>query len=187
MKPLDRLLQRWRIAQAARFIPPGAYLLDIGCHDGALFRRLGSRLGGGVGIDPLAPATVPGATGFRLVRGVFPRDLPAGETFDVVTGLAVLEHVPAAEQAGFLAAVAACLRAGGVLLLTVPSPAVDTLLRGLRRVRLADGMSLEEHHGFDPNETPRLGAAAGLQLKRHQRFELGLNHLFVFRRPPAAD
>lgn len=187
MKPLDRLLQRWRIARADPFIPAGARVLDIGCHDGALFRQRADRLGGGVGIDPLADPATRLAPGFRLVRGSFPADLPGGAPFDVVTCLAVLEHVPGAAQRDFLAACAAQLKPGGRLIVTVPAPAVDTILRWLARLRLVDGMSLEQHHGFAPATTTTLATVAGLVPERHQHFQFGLNNLFVFRRPPPAS
>src|SRR5205814_5880341 len=92
VKGLDRVLQRWRIAVAAPWIPPGARVLDIGCADGALFDVLRGRIAGGVGIDPDAPAGQP-RTGVRLVRGLFPADAP-DERFDVITMLAVIEHLP---------------------------------------------------------------------------------------------
>lgn len=183
MKLLDRLLQRWRFARAAPFVPPGSRLLDIGCHDGTVFRRLASRLSAGVGIDPLAvPTSDPGAP-FQIVRGAFPNDLPTSTAFDVVTCLAVLEHVPVAGQPAFVDACAARLKPGGVLIVTVPAPAVEGILRWLVRLRLVEGMSLEQHHGFAPADTVQLAIAAGLQLVTHRRFQLALNNLFVFRRP----
>jgi hypothetical protein len=44
-------------------------------------------------------------------------------------------------------------------------------------------MCLDEHHGFAVEKTPSLFCAVGLELVRHERFQLGLNNLFVFRKP----
>ena len=53
MKYLERLAQRWRIEEAAPYIPEGAQVLDIGCADGALFRLMRKPAGAGsMGIDP---------------------------------------------------------------------------------------------------------------------------------------
>src|SRR5579863_7080144 len=62
---LDRLLQRWRIRVALRELPRGARVLDIGTHDGTLFRLADAC---GVGIDPelAETAAIPGVT---LVKG----------------------------------------------------------------------------------------------------------------------
>lgn len=187
MKPLDRLLQRWRIARAAPFIPKGSRVLDVGCHGGALFRQLASRLSAGVGIDPLADSANTLGPEFRLVCGTFPGALPVSEPFDTVTCLAVLEHVPAEERHDFVAECAARLKVGGRLIITVPAPAVDGLLSWLLRLRLVEGIALEQHHGFEPARTLPLAAAAGLELEAHHRFQLGLNNLFVFRKPPRAS
>jgi hypothetical protein len=43
-------------------------------------------------------------------------------------------------------------------------------------------MSLEEHYGFEPDDTRRIFAEPGFKLIYHARFQLGLNHLFVFER-----
>ena len=98
MKALDRFLQRWRIAKAGRHVPTGSRVLDVGCHDGALFRQLGARVREGVGIDGELEEVV-AWDGFRLVPGHFPEDLPNESAFDVITMLAVLEHVPPEAQA----------------------------------------------------------------------------------------
>jgi len=180
MKPLDRLLQRWRIVIAAPWIGSGARVLDIGSADGALFDHLRRRGATGVGIDPNSPL-VPRADGVRLIRGLFPADAPDGP-FDAITMLAVLEHLPAASHAAVVGATARLLRDGGRLIVTVPEPAVDRIVHLLQRLRLAEGMSLEEHHGFSTAQTRTMFEPVGFALLRHRRFQLGLNNLFVFER-----
>jgi 2-polyprenyl-3-methyl-5-hydroxy-6-metoxy-1,4-benzoquinol methylase len=177
---VDRFLQRWRIRRARRFLAPGLRVLDIGTADGALF-RLCPRLRDGVGIDPVLPPKVRVA-GAELVRGHFPRDLEDRRPFDVITLLAVVEHLERDKLAGLAAECASRLTPGGRVLITVPSPLVDSLLNGLVRLRLAHGMSLEDHHGFHPRQVPELFVPAGFSLERHERFQLGLNNLYVFRK-----
>src|SRR5262249_12302748 len=74
------------------------------------------------------------------------------------------------------------LQPGGRVIVTVPAPLVDSIVDLMRCLRLADGMSLEEHHGFDPTTTPEVFARHGLELEHVSRFQLGLNYLFVFRK-----
>jgi hypothetical protein len=100
--------------------------------------------------------------------------------------LAVLEHVPREVQPVLARDIHTWLRPGGRLIITVPSPMVDRILDVLRALRLVDGMSLEQHFGFDPSETPQVFGGAGLTLVAHETFQLGLNHLFVFERPSMA-
>ena len=179
MKAADRVLQRRRIAAAAPWIPNGARVLDVGCADGALFAVLQDRIAGGVGIDPDAVASE--HAGVRLVRGLFPDDAP-DERFDVITMLAVIEHLPASSYPAVGAAAARRLPTGGRLILTVPEPAVDRIVELLQRMRLAEGMALHEHHGFETAGTGAIFGPAGFRLLHHRRFQLGLNNLFVFER-----
>lgn len=182
MKTLDRFIQRWRIAVASKHVPPNARVLDIGCYDGRVF-DFTSPAAGSVGIDfvmPNAPPTRPNVT---LVQGAFPQDLPSQlDRFDAITLLAVLEHIPDSEMEAFSRSLAEKLAPGGVLVITVPGPAVDHILAMLKAVRLIDGMSLEEHHGFKTEHTPSIFEAVGLTLVTHRKFQFGLNNLFVFRK-----
>jgi SAM-dependent methyltransferase len=182
MKTLDRLLQGWRIRKASAHIPAGSRLLDVGCGDGALFRCLGSRLREGLGVDPALKRRYEWDR-FRLEPGTLrglSRDVGL---FDVITLLAVLEHVVEEHLETFAAGCAGMLRPGGRLIVTVHSPRVDVILAGLRRLGLVEGIRLEEHYGFDPGRTRALCEEAGLELRRHGRFQMGLNHLFVFEKP----
>ena len=105
MTGVDRLLQRMREQVALPHIPTGSRLLDVGCADGTLLRAASSRIREGVGIDPDAPAG-----DARLTRGRFPDDLRASGPFDVITMLAVFEHVADADRARVVSACRALLR-----------------------------------------------------------------------------
>jgi len=185
MTKIDRLLQRWRFAKAARFIPKGARVLDVGSDDGAMFEYLGDRIGSGLGVDH-GVESVPSKGRWRVIAGTFPDDVPDGR-FDVITALAVLEHIPNDSLASFRDACIERLVPGGRFIATVPSPAVDRILHVLERLKLIHGMALHEHHGFEATSTPSVFSAPELRLKRARRFQLGLNHLFVFERPADAS
>ena len=61
MTSLDRLLQRWRVRMALRELRGVTRILDIGTHDGMLFRLTGAS---GIGIDPelVKSPDLPGVT-----------------------------------------------------------------------------------------------------------------------------
>ena len=181
MKFGDRVLQRWRIAKAAPWIKRNGRLLDVGCADGAIFKQLAGQIAGGVGIDPDVPKPEQLANGL-LVPGVFPENLPDSQKFDAITMLAVLEHIPQAVQGKLANDCFQYLNPGGRLIITVPSPFVDNILAVLKTLRIVDGMSLEEHYGFKPADTRTIFEGARLKLVTHRRFQLGLNHLFVFEK-----
>ena len=181
MNAVDRWIQRWRVSKVRRHIRPGDRLLDIGCEDGALF-RLVDGYGEGIGIDPFIEAPID-AGRYRLIKGCFPQDLPDDRPFDVITLLAVLEHIPPREQETLARDCYEKLKPGGRLLVTVPSPKVDAILAALRAVRIVDADSLHQHYGFDPSRTPGLFTGAGLKLVESRRFQLGLNNFYRFERP----
>jgi SAM-dependent methyltransferase len=186
MKYIDRVLQRWRIAKARPFIAEGARVLDIGSSDGALFQTLGIRLGGAMGLDPtLRESKTLGD--IHLIAGSFPKDMPPVAAFDAITLLAVLEHFAVGDHESLRQGCSRFLKPGGYLIVTVPSPKVDHILKVLHAIGLIDGMSLEEHHGYDVRETTTIFPPPEFRLVKHQRFQLGLNNLFVFRRAAERD
>ena len=179
MKPLDRLLQRWRARVAASWVPEGARLLDVGCADGVLIARLGARIRSAVGVDP---DTTPREEGrARVLRESFPGATRfADGSFDCVTLLAVLEHVH--EPSALARECHRVLAPGGRVVLTVPHPFVDRIRDLLMALRILDGMEAEAHHGFDPRTTVPCFEGAAFRTHAVRRFQLGLNRLFVFER-----
>ena len=188
MKAIDRFLQRRRIAVAMGWIPSGSRVLDVGSSDGELFAA-GARAGritSGLGIDPV-PATAWVGEPFTFRRGTFPDAVEVDDgTFDVITMLAVFEHVPASAHPGWSRACHDLLRPGGRVIVTVPAAAVDPILDVLHTLRLIDGMALEEHHGFHAGDTPGAFGSERFALTRRRRFQLGLNNLFVLERRPGS-
>ena len=177
---LDRFLQQWRIRIARRQLPKGARVLDIGTHDGSLFREAQAS---GVGIDPELVETDP-LPGVTLVKGWFPADLPAlpEKSFDAATALAVVEHVPEGELKDWAEAIARLLVPHGVLVITVPAPTVDKILHVLIRLHLIAGMEAHQHHGFQPSDLDDIFTGPLWQRTKHRTFQLGLNNLYVFER-----
>lgn len=183
MTAADRLLQRWRIRHALPWIEDGSRALDVGCADGALFRAAGARIMSGLGIDPAPIGQWPAAWEGRFERriGTFPDAVGDDGPFDAIVMLAVVEHISEPELKEWARATADLLRPGGRLVITVPSPHVDTLLHWGMRLRLLAGMDAHHHHGFAPSDVPALFGAE-LTPMTHRTFQLGLNNLFVFRR-----
>ncbi len=176
----DYFIQWWRMQVAARWIPNGSRVLDIGCHQGEFLEMLGEKIAPSVGIDPLLQ---PGrdSKGHQLLSMEFQRGLPFEDgSFDVIVLLATIEHMQqksdVARESGRL------LRKGGRVVITVPSLLVDKILSLLLFFRIVDGMSLEEHHGFSPDDLPAIFLPEGFRLERVRRFQLGLNNLYVFER-----
>jgi SAM-dependent methyltransferase len=180
MAALDRFLTWWRIRKARPFLRAGCRLLDIGCGAESLPGTV-PHLAEYVGIDPDLPA--PRQVGTALfIKGWFPADLPELPPFDVITMLAVLEHVPPHHQGQVAEACFRFLKDGGHLIITTPSPTVDWILRILQHLHVIDGLRLEQHYGFEPRHTPVIFCRSGLTLIKQSRFQLGLNNLFVFQK-----
>lgn len=128
---LLRCLQHWRphicpFECMIRHVPAGSCVLDVGCGGGLFLGLLAhdGRLSRGIGFDVADKAISLArrmATGAGLAERLDFRRLDVGESwpegsFDVVSLIDVLHHVPPASQMACLTAAAAHVRPGGLLL-----------------------------------------------------------------------
>lgn len=138
------------------FLPPAAReVLEIGCGRGATGRLLQERLGcrvTGVELNPAAAAAA--AEHLHAVHCGDVATLSLTGTFDVVLALELFEHLPAGEEV--LTRLAALLRPGGLLLLSVPNvghySVVSDLLAG-RWDYLPIGLLCYTHYRFFTRRT----------------------------------
>jgi hypothetical protein len=182
MKALDKFLQNARIKQARRFINKNDIVLDIGSVDGVMFEKWKGYISIGVGIDPTLVNQI-STDYYELYPGYFPDACPKDMKFNSITMLAVLEHIPIEQQSKIAKACHDYLLPKGRLIITVPSPQVDRILEILLTLKLIEGMSLEEHYGFKPENTEKIFGGVNLKLIHQGKFQFGLNNLFVFERP----
>ena len=98
--------------------------------------------------------------------------------FDAITMLAVFEHIGLERLPAVLAEVHQSLKAGGVFVLTTPTPLGDRILHVMARLWLVSREEIIEHqHACSGFEIAELLQQAGFGLPniRMGRFEFGLN------------
>lgn len=180
MKRVDRFLQNWRYSEAEPFVPHGCDILDIGGFDGSFLYRVYDRIRSGICLDPLAEPTSDPRIDF--ISSSTTTRLPfSNDSFDVVTLIAVLEHLGGHREAVASEIQRVC-RSRGRVIITVPSKFVDPILRILVFFGLIDGMSLDQHEHYAPKETVSLFERHGFSLCTQTTFQLGFNNLFVFQK-----
>jgi SAM-dependent methyltransferase len=171
---LGRWLMNWRRQAVLPHVR--GRLLDLGCGMNALVL---SYQGQGVGVDVYQWGAV------DVIIEDAARLPFADGTFDTVTIVAALNHIP--NRAEALADVHRVLKDGGRVIVTMLAPLVSRLWHGLRRPWDADqtarGMVEGEVYGLSRRRMRRLLADARFEIVREQRFMLGLNRLTIARKP----
>lgn len=96
-------------------------LCDVGCGDGRLLNMIESFVPDSVGID-VSKRAISLARAFNPSIEIVHGDVSElSRTFQWITLIEVLEHIPDAEMAGFVANVSRIMDPGGYLLITVPT------------------------------------------------------------------
>lgn len=118
---LEPLLRNMRMRKVLPYLKryPDCVLLDIGCGwEAKLLRSAEPHIRKGIGVDFKAPSLK--SNKLETFSLKLDKELPfADESFDIVTLMAVLEHLDQPEC--MVNEIDRVLRPGGVLLLTVPS------------------------------------------------------------------
>jgi SAM-dependent methyltransferase len=181
---LEPLLRRARLAKALPIIRkyPQCAFLDIGCGwEARLLRSVEPHIAYGVGIDRKAPTIR--TDRLKTIAGDLEATLPfESNTFDVVSMLAVLEHL--ADPLRVLIEIKRVLRPNGTLILTVPSHAAKPVLEFLAfKLKLVNPAEIADHKRyFGRVDLQALSDQAGLRMLTHKYFQLGFNNFATLGR-----
>lgn len=173
--------RHWGLDDAGFTPLKGRRALDMGCGAGLLAEPL-ARLGAQVtGVDAAAEsiavaAAHAAARGLAIDYRAGGTDAIAGETFDLVTSMEVVEHV--ADPRGFVTALAAAVAPGGLLVMSTPN---RTWLSRVALVEVAErtGQVPAGTHDWDkfltPEELGAMIAEAGLVVSDTTGLTVGTN------------
>src|SRR6266550_821841 len=178
---LEKFLARQRSRQANSLIPESARkgrVLDIGCGSHPLF-LLNTRFAERYGLDRV-PSNDFNEQGITLINhDIEMKRLPfEDDFFDVVTMLAVFEHLETPMLRSILTEIRRVLRPGGSYVMTTPAHWTGGILRVMGRLRLVSQVEIGEHQEtYSHGQIAKFLADAGFEpaLTRYGSFEGGLN------------
>lgn len=151
--PLDRFLakQRYKVAKKQiRLAEKNGRILDIGCGSYPLF-LLNVDFQEKCGLDKAIEDSIQNGLkqqGLTLIRHDVEKEekLPFKDRFfDVVTMLAVFEHLEPSRLVGVLKEIKRVLKSDGIFILTTPAAWTDRLLRFMAKLRLISAEEINEH------------------------------------------
>jgi cyclopropane fatty-acyl-phospholipid synthase-like methyltransferase len=185
---LDLFICRWRSDIVRRFIRPGSTLLDFGCGHQALFlQSVQQDIKQGIGLDYDAAPGRP-AENLEIQNFHFKDRFEfADQTFDHVTILAVLEHIPPDQVGVLFREFHRILKDDGQVLLTTPTPASKPLLEFLAfKLKIISGPEIADHkHYYSQADLRSLAERAGFVCRAYRTFQLGLNCFAAFDKNPS--
>lgn len=174
---LEPILRRMRLQRVIRHIPKKSILLDIGCGTKAAFlKAISPHIHQGYGVDFKVPDSQFGNIQTTQIK--LDNRLPfADSTFDVVTMLAVLEHI--AYEQEILQEIHRVLVPDGKLILTVPSIWSQPVLEFLAyRLKIVSEAEIRDHKRYYNRQKLKrvLVDVAGFKEFQHQYFQLWMNN-----------
>lgn len=186
---LDLFICRWRSRIVRQHVRPASTILDFGCGHQALFLLSVQRdIRSGIGLDYDATPAQP-APNIEIRQFHFRErfDIP-DRSFDQVTILAVLEHIPPDHVDVLFREFCRILVDGGQILLTTPTPAAKPVLEFLAfRLKIISAPEIADHrHYYSMTDLQALAARHGLVCSTYRQFLLGFNCFAAFTKPANA-
>lgn len=181
---LEPILRKIRIRKVLPVIKkyPGCRLLDIGCGwDYKLLKTVEPYITRGVGVDFKAKQSTSQKT--KTFQTKLTTTLPFEDnSFDVVTMLAVLEHLSYPGE--IIKEIERLLVSGGSFILTVPAKLSKPVLEFLSyQLKIINEEEIKDHKKYyDFFELKDLFEKTKLKIETHRYFQFGLNNFCIARK-----
>lgn len=181
LEPILRALRVKRVLPAIKQYPD-CRLLDVGCGwDYRLLKEAKPFIKSGIGID----FKVEKYEDDKIKTMPMPMKdhLPfEPESFDIVTMLAVLEHL--SDPLSMMRETQRILKKGGRLVLTVPSKIAKPVLEFLAyRIGIVSVTEMRDHKQYyDHAELKKLFSQTSITIESHRYFQLGMNNYCVVKK-----
>jgi ubiquinone/menaquinone biosynthesis C-methylase UbiE len=174
---LEPLLRQLRYKKVVDHIPVNTKVLDIGCGRSANFlKAISPKIAEGIGVDfKVEPINI---RNIHTIQLKLAYELPfENESFDVVTMLAVLEHIE--HEKSILKEIHRVLKKDGKLVLTVPSVWSKPILEFLAyRLKIVDELEIRDHKRYYNRQKLRNVLVEECKFRnfQHQYFQLRMNN-----------
>lgn len=172
----ENLLKEFRFQKIRRLIPKNSTVLDLGCgYQAFLLRNISHLIKHGRGIDiRVVKDNLP--KNIMLIDGNINNGFPnIKQKFDVVTALALIEHIKNPKSLVFHAH--RFLKKGGKLIITTPSPYAKPVLEILAyQIHLISEQEIRDHKQYlSKSELYKILKNVGFEKIKVRYFQLGFN------------
>lgn len=183
-KFFDKFLGEYRLKMVKASIVKykDCKLLDIGCGtECKLMKSIEEYISLGVGIDFKPPELK--TEKLSTIKLTLEKQLPfEDESFDIVTMLAVLEHLTYADD--ILKEINRVLKPDGSLILTVPSKIAKPILEFMAyNLKIIDRAEIEDHKKYyNKKDILKSARISNFIVERHRYFQLGCNNFAILKK-----
>jgi SAM-dependent methyltransferase len=182
---MEPILRKMRIGMVTDEVRknPNCILLDVGCGFNHKFlSSVEPYIAHGIGVDFKVATMSHGK--IRTIQTTLNNILPfENDFFDIVTMLAVLEHLEKPKE--IVSEIARVLKTGGLFVLTVPGKRAEPILNFLAfKLGIINKKEIADHKKYyDLSDIEEIVKDVHkLEIKKHKYFQFGMNNFCIIRK-----
>jgi len=180
--PVDKLLTFWRVKVIQKYLILNSDVCDLGSgREGYFLKKIQDLIKSGVGLD-VEPDMQFCNDKITFKKTDLNEEFPlVSESFDIVTSLAVIEHMENSRL--FMSEANRILRKKGTLILTTPATYSRWVLELLCILHLVSADEVHDHkHYFSETELMQLVSRAGFLEIKIKKFQFSFNMLIIAKK-----